>query len=274
MGKWPTIKYHKANADAKKAGVFTKIAREIAVAARQGADPAGNFQLRTAIDKAKAAGIPNDNIDRAIAKGSGTGVDAESLANIRYEGYGPGGVALIIEALTDNRTRTVADLRMLFNKYGGNLGEVGCVGFMFEQKGVVELRFELTAMGRGRSRTTTTIDEDALLEACIDGGADTYEWQDSDTDNNADQVTKVATVFTDMTQLEALTKVLQAANYTVATAEFRWLPLTTVEVTDLDQARSLLKLIDRLEDLDDVQTVTSNWAISDALWENLNEPKP
>ncbi|MBE9031498.1 YebC/PmpR family DNA-binding transcriptional regulator [filamentous cyanobacterium LEGE 11480] len=256
--KWATIKRQKARVDAKRANVFTKIAREIIVAARQGADPLGNFQLRTAIDKAKAAGIPNDNIDRAIAKGAGTWSDGESLEAMRYEGYGPGGVALVIEALTDNRNRTAADLRTAFSKNGGNLGEMGCVSFMFEQKGVVEVTFDLTPTGRGRSKTVAMIDEDALLEACLEGGAETYEL--SEIDNG-----KVAEIVTDMANLENLSQALRARDYQVTGAEFRWIPQTTVEVTDLGLGQSLIKLIDVIDELDDVQSVTPNFAMSDDL---------
>ena len=140
--KWANIKRQKARVDAKKGKTFTQLSRAIIVAARNGIpEPSANLQLRTAIDKAKAAGIPNDNIERAIAKGAGTYRDDDTiLEEIRYEGYGPGGVAILIEALTDNRNRTAADLRAAFSKNGGNLGETGCVSWMFEQKGVVILR--------------------------------------------------------------------------------------------------------------------------------------
>jgi YebC/PmpR family DNA-binding regulatory protein len=152
--KWANIKRQKARVDAVKGAVFARVSRAIIVAARTGGgDPAGNFQLRTAIEKAKAAGVPNDNIERAIAKGSGQGVDGDSLEAIRYEGYGPGGVAVLIEALTDNRNRTAADLRSAFSKNGGNLGETGCVGWMFDQKGVVAVAGPL--------------DEEALAGGCF-----------------------------------------------------------------------------------------------------------
>ncbi|MFM7383717.1 MAG: YebC/PmpR family DNA-binding transcriptional regulator, partial [Microcystaceae cyanobacterium] len=138
--KWANIKRQKARVDAKKGKTFTQLSRAIIVAARQGSpDPAGNFQLRTAIEKAKAAGIPNDNIERAIAKGTGTYDSGEILDEIRYEGYGPGGIALIMETLTDNRNRTAADLRAALSKKGGNLWETGCVSWLFQYKGVVRL---------------------------------------------------------------------------------------------------------------------------------------
>lgn len=138
--KWAQIKRQKAVVDARRGVVFTRLGREITVAARNGADPAGNFQLRTAIEKAKAAGMPSSNIERAIAKGSGQGGgEADQFEAIRYEGYGPGGVAVLVECFTDNRNRTAADLRLAFSKQGGNLGESGCVGYLFEQQGVVRL---------------------------------------------------------------------------------------------------------------------------------------
>ena len=138
--KWAQIKRTKAVVDSKRGAVFTRLGREIMVAARSGADPAGNFQLRTAIEKAKAAGMPNANIERAIAKGSGQGSGSgEAFEAVRYEGYGPGGVAVLVEAFTDNRNRTAAEVRLAFGKHGGNLGETGCVGYLCEQRSVVQL---------------------------------------------------------------------------------------------------------------------------------------
>lgn len=244
--KWANIKRQKARVDAVKGKTFAKMSREIIVAARTGVpDPAGNFRLRTAIDKAKAAGIPNDNIERAIAKGSGQlGNDSDNLEEIRYEGYGPGGVAILIEALTDNRNRTAADLRAAFTKNGGNLGETGCVSWMFEQKGVVTL--------------TGSVTEDQLLEASVEGGAETYELSQEDE-------TTVAEVFTEVSNLETLNQTLKDKGLSVSDAELRWIPSNTVEVTDSDLARSLLKLMDALEDLDDVQNVTANFDMAENL---------
>jgi YebC/PmpR family DNA-binding regulatory protein len=244
--KWANIKRQKARVDAVKGKVFAKLSREIIVATRIGGpDPAGNFQLRTAIDKAKAAGFPNDNIDRAIAKGSGQLGSEDALEAIRYEGYGPGGVAVLIEALTDNRNRTAADLRSAFSKNGGNLGETGCVGWMFDQKGVV------TVVG--------PLDEEALLEAAIEGGAESYELTMIDEDQEG------AEVYCEPTDLEALSEALKASGYTVSQVENRWIPSNTIDVTEADHARSLLKMMDALEDLDDVQTVTANFEMADDL---------
>ncbi|MBD2503398.1 YebC/PmpR family DNA-binding transcriptional regulator [Anabaena azotica] len=241
--KWANIKRQKAVVDAKKGKTFTQLSRAIILAARNGIpDPAGNFQLRTAIDKAKAAGIPNDNIERAIAKGAGTfGSDSSNLEEIRYEGYGPCGVAILIEALTDNRNRTAADLRVAFSKNGGNLGETGCVSWMFAQKGVCVVQ--------------GVVDEDQLLEASLEGGAETYEMTEDQT----------AEVFTEIANLETLNQTLKDKGFKVTDAELRWIPSNHVEITEHDQARSLLKLIDTLEGLDDVQNVTSNFEMSENL---------
>ena len=244
--KWANIKRQKARVDSARAKVFAKISRQIIVAARSGIpDPAGNFQLRTAIEKAKAAGIPNDNIERAIAKGSGTLSSGSALESIRYEGYGPGGVAILIEALTDNRNRTAADLRSAFNKNGGNLGETGCVSWMFEQKGVVSL------LG--------PVDEDELLETSVEAGAESYDLTEVDETDGAEVFTEVAT-------LETLNQAIQEAGYTISQTELRWIPTNTLQVTEVEQARSLLKLMDALEDLDDVQNVTANFDMSEELF--------
>lgn len=240
--KWANIKRQKARVDAVKGKTFARLSREIIVAARSGVpDPDGNFQLRNAVEKAKAAGIPNENIDRAIAKGSGQlGGEGDNLEDIRYEGYGPGGVAILIEALTDNRNRTAADLRRAFTKNGGNLGETGCVSWMFEQKGVV------TVGG--------TVTEDQLLEASLEGGAESYEL-----------MPEAAEVFTEVSNLENLNQTLRQQGLLVVESELRWIVKTAVEVTELDLARSLLKLMDTLEDLDDVQNVTANFEMADEL---------
>ncbi len=244
--KWANIKRQKARVDAKKGKMFTKISRQIIVAARSGVpDPEGNFQLRTAIEKAKAAGIPNENIERAIAKGAGTwDSGSNNYEAIRYEGYGPGGVAVLIEALTDNRNRTAADLRVAFSKNGGNLGETGCVSWMFEQKGVCILQ--------------GAVDEDGLLEALLEAEADSYELTEVDGIPGAE-------VFTSISNLENLSQTLKQKGYQAVESELRWIPSNSIAVTDPEVARSLLKLMDALEDLDDVQNVTANFDIADEL---------
>jgi YebC/PmpR family DNA-binding regulatory protein len=245
--KWANIKRQKAVVDAKKGKTFAQLSRAIIIAARNGVpDPSANFQLRTAIDKAKAADIPNDNIERAIAKGAGTfGADGANFEAIRYEGYGPGGVAILIEAFTDNRNRTAADLRAAFSKRGGNLGETGCVSWMFDQKGVCVV--------------AGVKDEDELLEASLEGGAESYEMTEDD----------MAEVFTAVTSLEVLSQSLRDKGFQVQDAELRWIPSNYIEVSDSEQARSLLKLIDTLEGLDDVQNVTANFDMADSLLDLL-----
>jgi YebC/PmpR family DNA-binding regulatory protein len=241
--KWANIKRQKARVDAQKGKVFAKISRAIIVAARHGVpDPEGNFQLRSAIDKAKAAGIPNENIERAIAKGAGKFSDGNELEEIRYEGYGPGGVAILIEALTDNRNRTAADLRAAFNKHEGNLGETGCVGWMFEQVGIVAI--------------AVPPDEEAFLEVLLEAGAENYELVDLEDETIAEVVTSVP-------NLEELSQALKRSGYLVREAEPRWLAGNTIEITELEQAKRVLKLMDALEDLDDVQAVAANFEIAD-----------
>jgi YebC/PmpR family DNA-binding regulatory protein len=241
--KWANIKRQKARVDAKKGKTFTQLSRAIIVAARSGIpDPDGNFQLRTAIEKAKAAGIPNENIERAIAKGAGTYEDNSILEEIRYEGYGCGGVAILIEALTDNRNRTAADLRAAFSKNGGNLGETGCVSWMFEQKGVVILEGD--------------IDEEKLLEVLWEADGDHYEMINEEDHHGVE-------VFREVSNLENLNKTLQDQGFPVKEAELRWIPNNNIEIDDPDQCKSLLKLMDTLESLDDVQNVTANFELND-----------
>lgn len=239
--KWANIKRQKARVDAKKGKTFTQLSRAIIVAARNGIpDPNGNFQLRTAIEKAKAAGIPNDNIERAIAKGAGTYSDDSILEEIRYEGYGVGGVAVLIEALTDNRNRTAAYIREAFKKNGGNLGETGCVSWMFEQKGVVFIEGE--------------IEEDQLLEICLEVQADSYEIIDEEDYQGAE-------IFTTIETLEQVNNKLMDLGLKVQEAELRWLPNNNLEISDSEQSKLLVKLMETLESLDDVQNVTANFDI-------------
>lgn len=244
--KWANIKRQKAKVDAQKGQIFAKVSREIIVAARQGLpDPEANFQLRGAIEKAKAAGIPNENIDRAIAKGAGKlGADGSEYETIRYEGYGPGGVAILIEAFTDNRNRTAADLRATFSKYGGNLGETGCVGWMFTQKGVVTI--------------TGPIEEEALLEVLLDSGAESYELIEVEGEARVE-------ILAEIVNLEPLGQILRSKGYSVLSLEPRWISDNTVEVSSLDQARMLLRLVDTLDSLDDIETVVANFDMADDL---------
>ncbi|WP_324282910.1 YebC/PmpR family DNA-binding transcriptional regulator [Cyanobacterium aponinum UTEX 3222] len=242
--KWANIKRQKARVDAKKGKTFTQLSRAIIVAARNGLpDPDGNFQLRTAIEKAKSAGIPNENIERAIAKGAGTYNDDDSiLEEIRYEGYGIGGVAVLIEALTDNRNRTAADIRAAFSKNGGNLGETGCVSWMFEQKGVIVIEGEL--------------EEDNLLEVCLNADAQSYEIIDEEDYQGAE-------IFTSVETLEQVNSFFQNQGFNVKETELRWIPNNYIGINDPEQTKFLLRLMDALESLDDVQNVTANFDILD-----------
>jgi YebC/PmpR family DNA-binding regulatory protein len=247
--KWAQIKRTKAVVDAKRGAVFTRMAREIMVAARAGADPAGNFQLRTAIEKAKGAGVPNANIERAIAKGSGHGGGgAEAFEAVRYEGYGPGGVAVLVEALTDNRNRTAADLRLAFSKHGGNLGESGCVSYLFEPRAVVRLaRAGLEG-------------EEALVEQLLaleeEGGPAAIGWS-LEPDG--------AEVIGPYEDLEALQAGLQGRGLPVAGWEHRWIASTPCHLEDVDTLRACLRMLDALEELDDVRSVTANLEADETL---------
>lgn len=248
--KWAQIKRTKAVVDAKRGAVFTRLGREITVAARAGSDPAGNFQLRTAIEKAKAAGVPNSNIERAIAKGSGqAGGPGDSLEAVRYEGYGPGGVAVLVEAFTDNRNRTAADLRLVFSKAGGNLGESGCVSYLFDLRSQVRLDQE-------------DLEEEALLEALLaleeSGGPAVLSY--SLDAQGADVIGR----FED---LEALQAGLRRLGLPVRSWEQRWLPNTLCQVEDPDLLRGVLRMLDALEELEDVRSVTANLEAEDGLLE-------
>jgi len=244
--RWAQIKRTKAVVDAKRGAVFTRLGREIMVAARAGADPAGNFQLRTAIEKAKAARVPNANIERAIAKGSGQGGGgADAFEEVRYEGYGPGGVAVLIESLTDNRNRAAAEIRLAFNKNGGNLGETGCVGYLFEHRSVVRL-------------SQPGLQDEVLLEHLLN-----LEDQVLSYEIDADG----AEIIGPFEQLEALQDNLRRAGLPVSSWEHRWIAQTPCQLEDPEALAGCLKLLDALEELDDVRTVTSNLEADEALME-------
>lgn len=243
--KWATIKRKKGALDAKRGKIFTKIIREIATAARLGGgDPAGNPRLRLVIDKARAVNMPKDNIERAIKKGTG-GDEGSSFEQVTYEGYGPGGVAVLVEALTDNRNRTVGEVRHAFTRYGGNLGQSGSVSHLFQRMGLVEF-------DRG------AVDADALLEAALEAGADDVVEGESTVE-----------VVTDPKQFEAVRDALAAKGFQPANAQITMRPSTTVQLTGA-HAKSMLELAEALEDLDDVQDVFSNFDISDAEMESLS----
>ena len=269
--KWAQIKRTKAVVDARRGALFTKLGREIMVAARGGSDPAGNFQLRTAIEKGKAAGLPNANIERAIAKGAGQlAGEGSTFEEVRYEGYGPGGVAVLVEAFTDNRNRTAADLRLAFSKHGGNLGETGCVGYLFEQRSVVRLGGGGDAGSPGAAEALA---EEPLLEALLaleDAGgpavlgyallADDCAGIDCPEPVNAE-------VFAAFADLEALQDGLRRQGLNVSGWEHRWIPQTACPLTDPEALRRCLHMLDALDDLDDVRSVTSNLEADGALIE-------
>ena len=240
--KWKNIKHAKAATDAKRGAVFTKLIREITVAAKGGGgDPGGNPRLRTAIDAARSLSMPKDNIDRAIKKGTGD-LEGVDYVEITYEAYGPGGVALMIQALTDNPTRTVAEVRAKLTRNGGNLGTAGSVAFMFDRRG----RIYMPAAG----------DEDAMMELALDAGASDFAREDD-----------TFTITTGLSELHAVKEALEAKGMKIGEAKLEWLPQGTVAVTG-DDARQLVKLLDILEDLDDVQNVEGNFDIDESALED------
>ena len=242
--KWSSIKHKKGAADAKRGNLFSKLSRAIIVAAREGgSDPAANLALQNAIEKARSYSMPKDNIERAIARGSGADADASAFETVVYEGYGPSGVALIVEALTDNRNRTAAEVRAAFSKFDGNLGGSGAVMWLFERRGIVLVGAD-------------SVDEDELLLAAAEGGAD-----DVSLDGSTFQVTAAPEALTDVREA------VEQAGFTVESAELTMVPKTTVEVEDEAAARKILRLIDALEESDDVQDVYANFDIPERVLE-------
>jgi YebC/PmpR family DNA-binding regulatory protein len=241
--KWSTIKRQKGVTDAKRGALFTKVAREISVAARQGGgDPDANYRLRLAIEKARSVNMPSDNIKRTIDKAVGGG-EAEQYEEIVYEGYGPGGVAVLVEAATDNRNRTAAEVRSIFTKSGGQLAGSGAVAWQFEPRGLI-------AINRNGG-----VDADEVALAAIDAGAE-------DVDTSGDEVVEV---YTTPGALEQVRKALDSAGVAVEHAESAMIAKNTVEV-DEHRARQNMKLVEALEDLDDVQRVTANFDIPEELF--------
>ena len=236
--KWHSIKHKKAAVDAKRGKVFTKLIKEITVAARLGGgDINANPRLRTAVSAARAQSMPKDNIDRAIKKGTGE-LGGVQLEEITYEGYGPGGVAILVNTLTDNRNRLVSELRFIFSKHGGNMGEAGCVAWMFKKRGVITI-------------DRSAADEDKLLELALEAGAD-----DVSSDADAFQVMTAPENFS------SVRDAIEKASIAIANAEVTMLPENTVPVSG-HQAEQVLKLVEELEDHDDVQSVSANFDISD-----------
>jgi YebC/PmpR family DNA-binding regulatory protein len=242
--KWSSIKHKKGAADAKRGQLFSKLSRAILVAAKEGGgDPANNLALQNAIEKARSYSMPKDNIDRAIAKGSGADADANAFETIVYEGYGPEGVALIVEALTDNKNRTAADVRHLFAKHGGNLGATGAVAWQFERLGVVVVSAE-------------EADEEELLLVAADAGAD-----DVQPDGSTFQVTSAPEA------LSVVREAVEQAGFSIDSAELQLVPKTTVAIDDEAKARQVMRLVDALEENDDVQDVYANFDIPERVLE-------
>lgn len=242
--KWANIQHRKKAQDKKRGKVFTKLIREITVAARQGGDPAANPRLRLAMDKALAANMTKDTIERAIKRGSGD-QDGQQLEEIRYEGYGVGGVAVMVDCLTDNRQRTVAEVRHAFSKNGGNMGNDGSVAYLFQRLGI--LSFD-TREGQ--------VSEDALLEAALEAGADDVQSEDGFTE-----------VITSPESYNAVVDALSAAGFEPMESDVTMRPDTMIEL-DEDHARTLMKMLEALEDLDDVQEVYSNAELPDSIYDD------
>lgn len=237
--KWKNIMHKKEKTDMQRAKIFTKIGKEISIAVREGGpDPVSNSKLKDLITKAKSNNVPNDNIDRIIKKAAGEGSGAEYVA-LQYEGYGPSGIAVIVETLTDNRNRTAGDIRHYFDKFGGNLGQSGCVSFMFHEKGILAIEAE-------------GLNEDTVMEDALEAGA-----ADFATDGDLFEIT------TEPDDFSAVRDDLEAKGYTFVTAELEKVPDVYTAITDPDAVVKMEKLLDALDDNDDVQNVWHNWERSD-----------
>lgn len=234
--KWANIKHKKEKSDSQRAKVFTKIGREMAVAIKEGGpDPAVNGKLRDLIAKAKANNVPNDNIERAIKKAAGEG-NKNDYEECIYEGYGPNGVAVIVEALTDNRNRTAADVRHFFDKFGGNLGNTGCVSYLFSKKGIVVLEND------------GSLEEDAVMEDVMEAGAEDMDFGE-----------EAIEIECETGAVSQVREYLADKGYTVVSAEVEQVPSTYVTLTDEEDIRKMNLLLDNLEDDDDIQNVFHNW---------------
>jgi len=242
--KWSSIKHKKGAADAKRGKLFSKLSRALIVAAREGGpDPAANLALANAIEKARSYSMPKENIERAIARGSGADADEEAFEQVVYEGYGPSGVAVLVEALTDNRNRTAADVRAAFTKHGGNLGSSGSVAWLFERHGLILVEAD-------------GVDEDELTLSAADGGA-----EDVELDGSSFRVTAAPE------DLASVRDAIQRAGIAVESSELTMVPKTTVNLDDESAAKKTLHLIDALEESDDVQDVYANFDISEQVME-------
>ncbi len=234
--KWNNIKQKKGKTDAERAKVFTKISREIIVAVKEGGggDPNSNSRLKDVIAKAKAANVPNDNIKRVIERAVGSG-DSDNYETVTYEGYGPSGVAVIIEAMTDNRNRTASDIRHYFDKYGGNMGAAGCVSWSFDKKGVIVIDGE-------------DLDEDTVMMDALEAGADDFSAEDG-----------VFEIYTDPDKFGEVNDALEAAGYTFLSAQVDMVPQNYIKLTSEDDIKNMQKMLDMFDDNDDVQEVWHNW---------------
>jgi len=242
--KWANIKRKKSANDAERGKIFTKIGREIQVAVRQGGpDPDGNFRLKLCIQKAKANNMPSDNIKRCIEKAAGLG-GSDAIEEFNYEGYGAGGVAILCEMMTDNRNRCASEIRYIFSRNNGNLGETGCVSYMFDRKGEIQVEME-------------GVDEEELMMTALDAGAEDLTVEEN------------AVIITAPGDLEAVRAALLDAGFNVSSAQVIMQPSNTIEITDVETAAKLMKLIDALEDNDDVNNVYANYEISDEIMEQL-----
>ncbi len=238
--KWNNIKNKKEKTDAQKAKVFTKIGKEIAIAVRAGGpDPNVNRKLKDLIAKAKSCNVPNDNIERSIKKASGA--DSVAYEEIVYEGYGPSGIAVIVETATDNRNRTASEMRHYFDKYGGNLGQSGCVSYMFDDKGVIIITNE-----------DGDVDEDALMETALEAGASDFIADDG-----------VFEIYTETDDLDAVREALEEKGYKIESAELDRIPQTYITLETEEDIKNMNLLIEHLEDNDDVQEIYHNWENSD-----------
>ncbi len=242
--KWSTIKHKKGAADAKRGQLFTKLSKSIIVAAKEGgADPGNNLALQNAVEKARSYSMPKDTIERAIARGAGTDDDGAVYETVIYEGYGPEGVAVLVEALTDNRNRTASDVRHLFTKYGGNLGTTGAVAWLFERRGIVLVPAD-------------GVDEDELTLAAAEGGA-----EDVDLDGTTYLVSAAPEALT------AVRTAIESAGFAIDTAELSMVPKTTVAIEDESTAKKVVRLVEGLEESDDVQDVYANFDIPEHVLE-------
>ncbi|HPF85848.1 MAG TPA: YebC/PmpR family DNA-binding transcriptional regulator [Aminivibrio sp.] len=243
--KWANIKHRKAAQDAKRGNLFQKLVKAVIIAAKEGGgDPAMNMRLKAAIDRAKAASVPNDNIIRGIKRGTGE-IEGAQYEEITYEAYGPNGVAILIDVLTDNRNRAASEIRAVLTRNGGSLGEAGSVAWMFERKGTIEV-------------SGKDLDEEALMTVALEAGAEDLEQQDEG-----------YAVYTDPASLPDVRDALEKAGYSIERAETEMVPKNTVQISDPEKARKVLRLMDLLEENDDTQNVYGNFDIPDEIMESL-----